>query len=209
MAFTFGGMCWNLLIDTDLTGMEAALDVDGVRAVLCRAGGVATVAEAVAKRARSDRAGESLTFAAVADGRTVGWAGVLPCDDQDRAVQTSTFLHPSVWGSGVNRLAKSLQWETAQALGRYLAIIIDEDNPRSIAAAQKAFPRSTPSRIDGDPVGATVFVVSEPPAEYVALNDNEHRSLEVELRGHPAWARLALATCRRGGCDQAAWPDVL
>ena len=69
-----------------------------------------------------------------------GWTGLV--GRPDGAWETATYLHPRVWGSGLNALCKSLLWQLASEIaGRaQLEISIDAGNHRSVRANRRLFP---------------------------------------------------------------------
>jgi RimJ/RimL family protein N-acetyltransferase len=82
-------------------------------------------------------AGEEIPFATVAGGRVVGSTRYLALAPEHRRLEIGwTWLHPSVWGSGVNVEAKLLQLEDAFGrLGcRRVELKTDALNERSRAA---------------------------------------------------------------------------
>lgn len=101
-----------------------------------------------------------------------GWTGLV--GRPDGVWETATYLHPRVWGSGLNLLCKSLLWQLSSELaGRAeLEISIDAANLRSVRANRRLFPASemyTGSDLWRGRI-STVIVADRAPVGYLQLD---------------------------------------
>ncbi|HSK51304.1 MAG TPA: GNAT family N-acetyltransferase [Clostridia bacterium] len=184
-----GDVTFRLLIEEDLDAVVDALDTPEVARFLCY-DDVTSVRWAVCRRWRKDVAGEAMTLIIRKAGRIVGWTGLLPMDGMPNELQTSTFLNPDVWGSGLNVLAKHVLWTATELLGRRrLMFSIDSRNERSQAAAWKLFPNATVIWLaaPSEPGVDVVLEATEGPNAPGVLMPAERRDLEGLLRRHPGW----------------------
>ncbi len=178
-----------MLLDEDLGEVAAALDAPGVARFLCY-DEVTDVRWAVSRRWRRDVAGEAMTLAIRRDGRIVGWTGLLMLDELPGELQTSTFLHPNAWGSGINVQAKHVLWTMIELLGRdRLHFSIDARNDRSVAAAWKLFPEAAVVWLAApDECGVDhVLVTRRGPRAPGALDPSQRAALRSLIARHPGW----------------------
>jgi hypothetical protein len=189
LALRYGGYQWTLLLDEDPQVVVGAIDAPEVARFLCW-DGEADVRQAVVKRWRRDLAGEAITFVARREGRVDGWAGLLISDEFGGVLQTSTFLHPSAWGSGLNLRSKHLQWAIADLLGHGRMLLeIAGDNLRSQSAAWKLFPNGKVLLLASasEPEAALVLAVDEPPVLGARPTEVQRARLASMLERHPGW----------------------
>lgn len=185
----YGDHDWGLLLDEDPREVAQAIDCPGVERFLCF-DGVCDVRWAVARRWRRDLSGESITLVVRGGDRIMGWAGLLGTDDYPDILQTSTFLHPDAWGTGLNVVAKHVQWAVVRLLGHDRMLLeIASDNPRSQGAAWKLFPSARVRRLASpDEEGVDVVLeVREAPRAGSPPDDREAAALAGLLRRHPGW----------------------
>jgi hypothetical protein len=188
-ALEYGGYTWTPILDEDPRAIVDAIDTPEVEQFLCY-DGVTDVQWAVMNRWRKDLAAEAITFTIRDEARIVGWAGLLMTDEVPGALQTSTFLHPDAWGTGLNDRAKQLQWAMTRLLGHETMLLcIAGSNTRSQAAAWKMFPSGRVLRLASvtDLELDVVIEVGEPPAATGALTGDELATLEALLERHPGW----------------------
>jgi len=186
---TCDNLTFSLLLDEDLVEVQAALDRPEVAQFLCY-DDVTDVRWAVCRRWRKDVAGEAITMVIRCDGRIIGWTGVLTIDGLPGDLQTSTFLHPDAWGTGVNVKAKHVLWAMTELLGRdRLLFSIDSNNQRSQAALWKLFPDATVVWLaaPGEPGVDVVLAASRGPQAPGALGETERAALRSLLVRHPGW----------------------
>jgi RimJ/RimL family protein N-acetyltransferase len=184
-----GDVTFRLLIEEDLDAVVEALDTPEVAQFLCY-DDITSVRWAVCRRWRKDLAGEAITLVIRQAGRIVGWTGLLTIDGMPGELQTSTFLRPEVWGTGLNVLAKHVLWAATELLGRErLMFSIDSRNVRSQGALWKLFPEATVVWLaaPSEPGVDVVLAVTAGPQASGALLPTERRDLEGLLRRHPGW----------------------
>jgi RimJ/RimL family protein N-acetyltransferase len=192
----YGGWRWSLLLEEDPHAVTGSIDSPLVRRFLCW-DGEADVRHAVNKRWRRDLAGESITLVARRDGAIAGWAGLLLEDRRRVALETSTFLHPTAWGTGLNTCAKHLQWTIAEELGHHRIVLdIAGDNVRSQASAWKHFPAARVLLLasPAEPEASLVLEVDEAPRPGRRPTPRQREVLARLLERHPAarvWRALA------------------
>jgi hypothetical protein len=185
----YGGYAWTMLLDEDPQTVTGAIDDPHVQRFLCWDGEV-DVRQAVLKRWRRDLAGEAITLVARRDGLIAGWSGLLVSDEFGGVLQSSTFLHPTAWGTGLNLRAKHVQWTIVELLGHGRMLLeIAGDNLRSQSAAWKLFPNSRVLLLasESEPEAALVLEVYEPPAEGRGLTALQRQRLSRLLARHPGW----------------------
>jgi RimJ/RimL family protein N-acetyltransferase len=191
-----GGLTYRLLIEEDIDEVVAALDCPDVARFLCY-DDVTSVRWAVCRRWRKDLAGDSITLVIRRDGRIIGWAGLLTLEGMPGDLQTSTFIVPDFWGTGVNIRAKHVLWAITELLGRErLLFSIDSNNPRSQGALWKLFPDATVVRLaaPGESGVDVVLAATRAPDAPGALTDTDRAALRRLLERHPGWRIWALAT---------------
>lgn len=195
-ALDYGGWRWSLLLEEDPHAVTGSIDSPQVRRFLCW-DGEHDVRHAVNKRWRRDLAGEAITLVARRGGEIAGWAGLLLEDRHGVALETSTFLHPTAWGTGLNTCAKHLQWAIADALGhRRIVLDIAGDNVRSQASAWKHFPEARVLLLasPAEPEASLVLEVDEAPRPGRSPSARQREVLGRLLERHPAarvWRALA------------------
>lgn len=195
-ALDYGGWRWSLLLEEDPHAVTGSIDSPLVRRFLCW-DGEADVRHAVNKRWRRDLAGESITFVARRAGAISGWAGLLLEERHGITLETSTFLHPTAWGTGLNTCAKHLQWVMAEALGHHRIVLdIAGDNVRSQASAWKHFPAARVLLLasPAEPEASLVLEVDEAPRPGRPPTPRQREVLARLLERHPAarvWRTLA------------------
>lgn len=96
--------------------------------------------DALVARRERDLRGESLHLLLVHRARPLGWAGWLRYPPTPSWVETTTFLAPSAWGTGLLDQLAALQWQVAAEAGCTLIASIHRDNLRSIAAHRRCWP---------------------------------------------------------------------
>jgi hypothetical protein len=183
----YGGYRWTLLLDEHPEAVAGAIDCPQVQRFLCW-DGEEDVRQAVLKRWRRDLGGEAITFVARRNACVVGWAGLLLSDEFGGVLQTSTFLHPSAWGTGLNVVAKHVQWAIAEHLGhRRMILEIAGDNARSQSAAWKLFPAARVLLLAGasEPEAALVLEVGEPPGIRHPMTERQRQIFGRMLDRHP------------------------
>jgi hypothetical protein len=185
----YGGHTWSRLLDEDPRDVALGLDRPETERFLCW-DGETDVLGAVLKRWRRDLAGEAMTLVIRRRGAVVGWAGLLVSDTVPAILQTSTFLHPKVWGTGLNVLAKHVQWSMVDLLGRSSMLLeIAGDNARSQSAAWKLFPSARVRQLASpdEPEASLVMEVDQAPDAPDPLTSAQRRTLERMLRRHTGW----------------------
>ena len=185
----YGGLTFRLLIEEDLDEVVTALDCPDVARFLCY-DEVTDVRWAVCRRWRKDLSGDAITLVIRRDGRIVGWTGLLTIDGLPGELQTSTFLTPAVWGTGVNVQAKHILWTITELLDRdRLMFSIDSRNFRSQAALWKLFPEATVVWLaaPSEPGVDVVLAATEGPRAPGVLAPGERAALRELLTRHPGW----------------------
>jgi hypothetical protein len=173
---TIGPVAFSLLLDEDVVEVATALDSPDVARFLCY-DDVTDVRWAVCRRWRKDIAGEAITFVIRRAGRFVGWTGLLMIGEVPGELQTSTFLHPDTWGSGINVRAKHVLWAMTELLGRERMLFsIDSSNMRSQGALWKLFPEASVVWLaaPGEPGVDVVLATTKGPHAPGALDAAEH-----------------------------------
>ena len=182
-------LTFRLLIEEDVDDVVAALDCPDVARFLCY-DDVTDVRWAVCRRWRKDLAGDAITLVIRREGQIVGWTGLLPIEGMPGELQTSTFLHPAAWGTGINLRAKHVLWAITELLGRdRLFFSIDSRNERSQAALWKLFPDAAVVWLaaPGEPDVDVVLAASSGPQAAGALGPSEREALRGLLVRHPGW----------------------
>jgi len=108
-------------------------------------------AEAVADREDRDRRAASVHVVPTVDGLPLGWAGWLRYLPEPRWAETTTFLTPPAWGTGLNVAAKGLQYQVARAANIHLVASVHEDNIQSRRAIARLWPSLKAERIWEEP----------------------------------------------------------
>jgi hypothetical protein len=185
----YGGYEWTLLLEENPQAVSGGIDDPRVQRFLCW-DGEADVRQAVVKRWRRDLAGEAITLVARRNGAIAGWAGLLLSDEFGGVLQTSTFLHPNAWGTGLNVRAKHVQWSIVELLGHGRMLLeIAGDNLRSTSAAWRLFPNARVLLLasESEPEAAVVLEAWEPPATGRRLTQIQTAHLGRMLERHPGW----------------------
>jgi hypothetical protein len=159
---TLGWMRLLALTDATSGQVDACADVLEIPEVVRWLG---PPAAALARRAASDRARTSYHLLVLVAGEPVGWVGWLAYRARPGWLETTTYLAPDLWGSGVNAELKQLAWQSADAAGRQLVASVHIDNHRSMAAMARLWPEAVSQvRFEAHkPRTARVFHLDTPP----------------------------------------------
>lgn len=154
----------------------------------------ATFFEALTKRLALELEGKSMILVVKKEGRVVGICGLSDYPGVFGTLQTSTYLHPDEWGTGLNGLCKQILWTVAHQLLKHDSIVssVAVDNERSLRALRRAFPKAPESEVYEfwRPRDAMLFEIHRPPiTPGIELTDANVRSLRRMLRRIPAWQR--------------------
>ena len=153
----------------------------------------ATFFEAITKRLAAELEGRSLLLVIQHQKRVVGLVGLSDYPGLYGSLQTSTYLHPDYWGSGLNNFCKHLLWSLGHELLAHGSMVasIDLENTRSQAALRRQFP-GAPERTIYEfwrPRQAQLFEICAPPTGESPLTPANLRALRRLLRRVPAWQR--------------------
>lgn len=142
-------------------------------------------AESIAARVERDRSGESLHLVLIVDGAPAGWVGWLVYPPDRRCVETSTYLAPTWWRSGLNSCAKSLQWAAARVARLPLLASVNVENHRSIAAVERLWPFVEAQVVfeAHRPRTARLYRLEAPPATDLTWPDETVASVAALLAG--------------------------
>lgn len=112
-----------------------------------------------------DLAGASVHVVLLVGGEPVGWAGWLLYPEDSACVESTTYLAPRVWLTGVNLAAKALLWQVADAAVVPLVASVHTENLASLATV-RAWPDVAPALVHEVVKGrdAYVFALDRPPA---------------------------------------------
>ena len=168
--------------------LAAELDVDGIRQYVIGRDFVVgrPPAESIAWRTERDLAGETMHLMVFVDEIPIGWAGWTPYVGNE--VETTTYLVPAAWGTGINPQLKALQWQVCVMAGRRLVITTSADNERSQAAVRKLWPGCPEEQIWAPAVNRynTAFHVEGPPLGYQPWPDDIVEHCATAVRAIPA-----------------------
>lgn len=174
------------LLEFDLQRLIEALDYPEIKQF------VGDPAERYPARLERERQGESLTLVALREQELAGTVGIFGYPGYPAALQTATILTPSFFGTGLNRLARVMQWELASLLGRPIVASIDADNGRSLAATRKLHPGLSGCSVFEPwfPRQAVLFKLTEPPVGEPPLAVEEREALIALVYDLPLWKSL-------------------
>ena len=147
-------------------------------------------AVAVGRRMAGDLAGTSVHVVLLVGGEPVGWAGWLRYPEDSACVESTTYLAPRVWRTGVNLAAKALLWQVAAAAGVPLVASVHTENLASLAAMVRAWPDVAPALVHEVVKGrdAYVFALDRPPAVALSWPVELVTALAEAVRNLPAGA---------------------
>jgi RimJ/RimL family protein N-acetyltransferase len=116
-----------------------------------------------------------------------GWTCLVGSD----RLESATYLHPRVWGTGLNRACKGLLWEMAAWAGlESFEISIDVRNVRSVKANSKLYPECqfTVSFDERRDRVSHVIVADRPPLGHEPLDESQRWVMRrlIESCGAPA-----------------------
>ena len=143
--------------------------------------------ETIGHREEGDREGKSLHMVFFVNEVPMGWAGWLQYVPHPSWVQTTTYLTPSMWGTGLNACAKGLLYKVAVAANIHLIASTQDENMRSRRALEKLWPTQTPWHVweENRRRWANVFSLSVPPKPYVTWDDAVVESIVQRVRSIP------------------------
>lgn len=191
-SFTYANMRWSLLSRVSLDEVAQALDHPALREWIC-AEHISTFYEALLKRVSDELEGKGMTFVIRRKGKIVGITGLSEYPGVYGALQTSTYLHPDYWGTGVNAYAKSFLWTLANDLLGHDFVVssVAMANTRSQAAMNKT-QEGIQSREVFEywrPRQAMLFRFDSSPKRFKAMTGKQQELLRERLVGAPAWRR--------------------
>lgn len=175
------GYTMHHLLDVDLDAVVAALDHPEIHEFVGD-----TRPRYVARYEREHR-GDSFTLAAEKDGVICGTVGVLGYPADPAVFQTATILAPRFFGTGLNKLARAVQWEIGIMTGRPLIATIHVDNGRSITATARLHPEASVEHVHEEwmPRDAAVFRLDRPPVGVAPLSPAELDELTAIVKRTP------------------------
>jgi RimJ/RimL family protein N-acetyltransferase len=134
----WAGYRWQTLVESDVAALALELDHPPITRWLCSRGPT-EVFPNLRSRSAGDALGESLHVIPHLGGRPLGFAALRPYLGIPGRLQTSIYLSPRAWGTGLNRRCASLLWRIGHAMLRHRVLVasIDADNGRSLAARRK------------------------------------------------------------------------
>jgi hypothetical protein len=162
-----------LLTDCDLSAVIEALDDERVTRW------IGDLSISYPRRAARDQTATSLTLVFFDSDGAAGTVGLFDYPDSSGRLQTATILAPRLHGSGLNALAKAVQWQLGLLAGRELVASIDLANGRSRAAMRKFFPEVPTQEVEEPwmPRYAELFELVCPPTGVRPLNASEQTVL--------------------------------
>lgn len=177
---------------SDLTAVVRDLDAPELRAWMA-AEHSATFFEAITKRLAAELEGKSLMLVIKRDRRVVGLVGLSDYQGLYGTLQTSTYLHPSQWGGGLNGLCKHVLWAVAHDLLGHGSIVasVAAENERSQRAMRRQFPSAPEAEVYEfwRPRRAMLYEIATAPASESPITDGNRRNLRRMLRRTPSWQR--------------------
>jgi hypothetical protein len=190
----YAGFNWAPIERCDLDRMVADLDDPGFMVAARMHSPSITARELISTRRDLARNGDHITLVATDEqGLICGWAALVPCPSDRDALETSTYLHPRVWGTHVNVACKSLLWTVGrELLGRRVIMSINEINSRSLRANVLLFPHSPRRRIwESSKNRFSVNIeMDRPPDGFMPLNAEQLLDLRALLDPLAGFQRL-------------------
>jgi len=143
-------------------------------------------------RQARDLDGDSLTLVIYDSEGVAGTVGLLPYEGDPAYLETTTFLVPRRFGSGLNRTAKVIQWSLGLMFDRPLLASVNADNGRSRASMRKLYPQGSEQHVfePWEPRQAVLFPIGGPPYGERSLDQDEQEAVRTLLGDHPALKRL-------------------
>jgi hypothetical protein len=208
----YTGFTWTPIERCTVERMVADLDDPGFMVAARMHDPKVTARELITTRQGLAQDGQHVSLVAANDrGVICGWGALVPCASDAKALETSTYLHPRVWGTHANLACKSLLWTIGrEILGRRVVMSINERNSRSLRANLLLFPDS-PRRRLWEPAKNRHSVnieMDRPPLGFMPLDDGQLDELLQLLDTNAAFQRLSRAPRReeRTGREPSARP---
>jgi hypothetical protein len=196
----YAGFTWTPIERCNVERMVADLDDPGFMVAARMHDPEVTARDLISTRQGLARDGLHLTLVAVNDQDvTCGWAALVPCVSDTEALETSTYLHPRVWGTDANLACKSLLWTIGQEiLGRRVVMSINERNSRSLRANLLLFPDSPKSRLwePSKNRHSVNIEMDRPPLGFMPLAARQLDDLRQLLGSIAAFRRVSLSPRR-------------
>jgi hypothetical protein len=208
----YGGFTWTPIERCNVERMVADLDDPGFMVAARMHDPEVTAGELISTRQGLARNGEHVNLVAANDEDVVcGWAALVPCVSEAGALETSTYLHPRVWGTPANLVCKTLLWTIGrEILGRKVVMSINERNTRSLRANLVLFPDSPRHRLwePSKNRHSINIEMDRPPVGFTALDARQRGELLRLLDSVLAFRRLSLGLRReeRTGTGPSAPP---
>ena len=120
--------------------LATALNDERIQQWLCKNN--EDVEEVLARRVEQERTADGVTLVIEQEQRAIGFAGLIRYLGREDAFQTTTYLTPEVWGTGLAPFCRQMQASLAHVLGipeYYASVHID--NQRSWKSLSRHFPK--------------------------------------------------------------------
>jgi RimJ/RimL family protein N-acetyltransferase len=206
-AVHWAGYRWQTLVESDVAALALELDHPPITRWLCSRGPT-DVFPNLQSRSVGDAYGESLHLIPHLGGRPLGFAALRPYLGIPGRLQTSIYLCPRAWGTGLNRRCASLLWRIGHSMlgHRVLVASIDADNGRSLAARRK-LETCEPDLVFEPwyPRLAYLFELRGPPRESNAMPPTADRYFARLVEGLPIFGRQARRIVEPAGAAHSAW----
>jgi len=141
--FSFEGHMWVPLSQYEKIGQLAtALNDERIQQWLCKNN--EDVEEVLARRVEQERTADGVTLVIEQEQRAIGFAGLIRYLGREDAFQTTTYLTPEVWGTGLAPFCRQMQASLAHVLEipeYYASVHID--NNHSWKSLSRHFPKHT------------------------------------------------------------------
>lgn len=141
----------------------------------------------IAKKLEQDQVAECGYFLLEDSDGPAGFFGWMSTGEPG-LLETDTFLAERLWGTGLNKQLKDLQFQVADSLGCALLLAVDAKNTRSAWAVSKCWPEERPERLWSETRKRTELVwrVTTPPDGYQAWDDISSYIERVQGLANPA-----------------------
>jgi hypothetical protein len=185
--FSRGGFFWKPLVDSDIAALIGVLDHPDVSQWL------GPVAKGIVRRRDMDLSGRAITLVAHDEHGPAGWAGILDYPAHPNAIQSSVYLAPEQWGSGLVVIANALAYAMTRALDHdTMFVSIHRDNTRSQRAHTRLFPTAKAEWVE-EPWKlrrALVLAATTPPLGASPLSSVEMARFEKFVSTTPMGLRM-------------------